>query len=147
SKFIASRLCNAIKHAPTMLVCATREMVSLIWNYQIKYGKAWRAKQRALKLCYGNWDKAYEHLLAMLHAIKAKNLGMHFEYVTKPNTFDAHGREIFYQAFWTFGQCIEAFKHYRDVISINGTFLTGKYEDTLFITIGIDANRRLVPLA
>ena len=75
-----------------MPVCAIREMVSLIWNYQIKYGKAWRAKQRALKLCYGDWDKAYERLPTILHAMKAKNPGMYFEYVLKSNTSDAHGR-------------------------------------------------------
>ena len=62
----------------------------------------------------------------MFYAMKVKNPGMHFEYVPKPNTFDAHGREIFFQAFWTFGQCIEVFKHCRDVMSIDGTFLTGK---------------------
>ena len=102
--FIASRLCNVIKHAPTIPVCATREMVSLIWNYQIKYGKAWQAKQRALKLCYSDWDMAYERLPDMLqNAMKAKNPGMHFEYILKPNMFDAHGRKIFYRAFWTFG--------------------------------------------
>src|SRR6266498_3931615 len=83
----------------------------------------------------------------MLHAMKMKNPGMHFEYVPKPNMFDAHWREIFYRAFWTFGQCNEAFKHYRDVMSIDGTFLTCKYEGTLLIAIGIDANRGLVPLA
>jgi hypothetical protein len=36
---------------------------------------------------------------------------------------------------------VEAFKHYCDVLSINGTFLTGKYEGTILITIGIDADR------
>src|SRR5205814_3378456 len=118
TKFIASHLCNIIKHAPTMPVCAIQEMVSLIWHYQIKYGKAWWAKQRALQLCYRDWDKAYERLPTMLHAMKTKNAGMQFEYVPKPNTSDAYGREILYRAFWTFGQCIEAFKHYRDVMSI-----------------------------
>src|SRR5438105_4532472 len=83
----------------------------------------------------------------MLHAMKAKNPGMHFEYIPKPNTFDAHGRKIFFRTFWIFGQCIEAFKHYRDVMSIDETFLTGKYEGTLLIAIGIDADRRLVLLA
>ena len=32
-------------------------------------------------------------------------------------------------------------------MSIDETFLTGKYEGTLLIAIGIDADRRLVPLA
>jgi hypothetical protein len=37
--------------------------------------------------------------------------------------------------------------YYCDVLSINGTFLTRKYEGTMLITIGINADRQLVPLA
>jgi hypothetical protein len=42
---------------------------------------------------------------------------------------------------------VEAFKHYYDVLSIDGTFLIGKYEGAMLIAIGIDVNRQLVPLA
>jgi transposase-like protein len=42
---------------------------------------------------------------------------------------------------------VEAFKYCYDVLSINGTFLMGKYECTMLIAIGIDADRQLVPLA
>jgi hypothetical protein len=42
---------------------------------------------------------------------------------------------------------VEAFNHCCDVMSIDGTFLTGKYEGTMLIPIGIDAYRQLVPLA
>jgi hypothetical protein len=42
---------------------------------------------------------------------------------------------------------MKAFKHYCDVLSIDGTFLTEKYEGTMLIVIGIDANRQLVTLA
>jgi hypothetical protein len=57
------------------------------------------------------------------------------------------GRQYFLHAFWIFGLCVEAFKHCCDVLSIDGTFLTGKYECTILIVIGIDADRQLVPLA
>jgi transposase-like protein len=40
---------------------------------------------------------------------------------------------------------VKAFKHCCDVFSIDGTFLMGKYEGTMLITIGIDADRQLVP--
>jgi hypothetical protein len=42
---------------------------------------------------------------------------------------------------------VEAFKHCCDVLSIDDTFLTGKYEGTMTITIGIDADRQLVLIA
>jgi hypothetical protein len=74
-----------------MTVTTLIEVVMVAWGYHVKYGRAWRAKQRALKLIYGDWDKAYEHLPAMLHAMNAKNPEMHFEYVPKPDVMGARG--------------------------------------------------------
>jgi hypothetical protein len=79
--------------------------------------------------------------------MKAKNLGMHFKYVPKPEVIGSEGRQYFLCAFWTFGQCVDAFKHCCDVMSINDTILIGKYEGTMIISIGINADRQLVPLA
>jgi hypothetical protein len=112
----------------------------------VKYGIAWWAKQRTLKLIYGDWAEAYERLPAMLHVIKAKNPEMHFEYVSKPEVIEPEGRQYFLCAFWTFGQSVEAFKHHCDVLSFDDTFLMGKYEGTMLIAIGIDAYRQLVSL-
>jgi hypothetical protein len=42
---------------------------------------------------------------------------------------------------------VEAFKRCCDVLSIDVTFLMWKYESTMLITIGIYADRQLVPLA
>jgi hypothetical protein len=42
---------------------------------------------------------------------------------------------------------VEAFKHCCDVLSIDDTFLTWKYEGTILIVIGINADHQLVPLA
>jgi hypothetical protein len=119
----------------------------VVWGYRVKYGRVWRAKQCALKLIYGDWGEAYDRLPAMLHAMKEKNLGMHFEYVPKTEVIGTKGRQYFLRAFWTFGQCMEAFKHCCDVLSIDGIFLTKKYEGTMPIAIGIDADHQLVPLA
>jgi hypothetical protein len=105
------------------------------------------AKQHALKLIYGDWAEVYEHLPAMLHDMKAKNPGIYFEYVLKPEVIGPEGRHYFLCAFWSFGQCVKALKHCCDVLSIDDTFLTGKYECTMLIAIDIDADHQLEPLA
>ena len=97
-------------------------------------------------MIYGDWEAAYERLPAMLNAMKASNPGMHYEYLPKQGE-TRDGRQVFGRAFWTFGQCIEAFKHCRPVLAIDGTFLTGKYNGTLLVAIGIDNEDMLVPLA
>jgi hypothetical protein len=65
----------------------------------VKYGRAWWAKQRALKLIYGDWAEAYKRLPAMLHNMKANNLGMYFEYVPKLEVIGSEGRQYFLHAF------------------------------------------------
>lgn len=146
SKFIAACILPLVKQAPTMRVKAVITTVNMLWGFNIQYGKAWMAKQRALKMIYGDWEEAYERLPALLNAIKAVNLGMHYEYVPKPNEWK-DGKQIFHRAFWCFGQCVEAFKHCRPVLSIDSTFLLGKYQGTMWIAIGVDADNCLVPLA
>jgi hypothetical protein len=42
---------------------------------------------------------------------------------------------------------VEAFKHYCDMLSIDGTFLTRKYEGTILIVIGIEVDHQRVHLA
>ena len=62
-----------------------RTVEALYGGYVITYGKAWRAKQRAWKMIYGDWEDAYEQLPVLFNAIKEVNLGMHYEYIPKPN--------------------------------------------------------------
>jgi hypothetical protein len=78
--------------------------------------------------------------------MKVANPGMHYEYIPKPNEWK-DGRQIFFHAFWCFPQYVEAFRHCRPMLSIDGTFLIGKYEGTLLIAIAVDADNALVPLA
>jgi hypothetical protein len=63
------------------MVSTLVEIIFQQYNYYVKYGKAWRAKQRSLELTFGDWEQAYERLILMLNAMKAANPGMHFEYL------------------------------------------------------------------
>jgi hypothetical protein len=97
-------------------------------------------------MIYGSWEDAYERLLVMLNAMKVANPGMHYEYLPIPNV-ELNGQQVFQRAFWCFAQCVEAFRHMRPVFSIDGTFLTGKYQGALLISIRIVSEKSLVPLA
>ena len=82
----------------------------------------------------------------MLNAMKAVNPGMHFEYLPKEGE-TRNGWQVFGRAVWAFGLSIEAFKHCRPVVSIDGTFLTGKFEGTMLICIRTDSEDQLLPLS
>ena len=54
---------------------------------------------------------------------------------------------VFHRAFWSFGQCIDAFRHCRPVLSIDGTFLTKKYKATFILQIVELSNENMLPVA
>ncbi|XP_016185302.1 uncharacterized protein LOC107626928 [Arachis ipaensis] len=53
----------------------------------------------------------------------------------------------FHRLFWTFPPCIEAFRHCKPLVSIDGTHLYGKYGGTLLIAIAQDGNSNILPVA
>lgn len=70
STLIAKRLMGILKQEPTMKVKTIISTVKEVYDgYQITYGKAWRAKQRAWKMIYGDWEDGYEQLPELLNAI------------------------------------------------------------------------------
>jgi hypothetical protein len=54
---------------------------------------------------------------------------MHYEYIPKPNEWK-DGRDIFFCAFCCFSQCVEALKHCRPVLSIDGPLGSMENEDS-----------------
>ncbi|XP_039820677.1 uncharacterized protein LOC120682730 isoform X2 [Panicum virgatum] len=87
STLIARKLYSTLKGQPNLKVRIIMNMVEKIFGYKINYGKAWRAKQRAWKMIYGDWEVGYEKFPALFNAIKAANLGMHYEYIPEPNVW------------------------------------------------------------
>ena len=95
STLIANKLCRTLKDQPNLSVRTIIIYVQDMFGYRIKYGKAWRAKQRAWKMIYGDWEEGFEKLPALLNAMKAANPGMHYEYIPKPNAMEAGQTTIF----------------------------------------------------
>jgi hypothetical protein len=125
-------------------------LVFALFGYTVKYGKAWKAKQAAFKMLYGDWEEAYNRLPRLLGGMAATNPGMYHvvePFGHKTRIHNGATVRVFGRAFWAFEQCIRAFEHCRPVISIDGTFLTGQFKGTLLVAIANDANNRLLPLA
>jgi transposase-like protein len=124
--------------------------VKEISDYDVSYGKAWRAREIARGMVYGDWCEAYERLPALFAAIKDRNPSMVYQIEHHKERFamvDHVRRPVFDRAFWCFGQCVEAFKHCRPVLSVDGTFLAGKFKGTMLTAIGADGEGQLLPLA
>ena len=50
------------------------------------------------------------------------------------------GCTVFHHVFWAFGLVIEAFRHLKPVICVDGTFMKGTYKSKLLVAVGFDAS-------
>ncbi|KAK1618010.1 hypothetical protein QYE76_023527 [Lolium multiflorum] len=93
-------------------VKAIQKRVLLQYKYDIKYAKAWRAKQTALENRFGTFLDAYDSVVHLLQTLKDRNPGTHvdiqdFVIPEFPNV------RVLQRVFFAFSICIEAFMHCR----------------------------------
>ncbi|KAE8811401.1 hypothetical protein D1007_11782 [Hordeum vulgare] len=134
---------------PTVKVRFLMRTAKKLYGYELMYGKAWRAKANAIRMLYGSYEEVYNQLPRLLGAIAHRNPGMY--HVVDDN----HG--VFHHAFWSYEQCVEAFKHCCPVLSVDGSFLTDRYKgncqlstngtSALMVAMAHSLNDNVLPVA
>jgi len=142
---IEKELRDVVKNDPTIKIASLQQTLYNKYQYRPSYFKVWEAKEKAIGRAFGDWDKSYQLLPKWLKALTDSNPDSRVIWRTIPATMP--GCAIFERVFWAFGPSIEGFQHCRPVISIDGTFLYGKYKGTLLIASTWDGDNRLFPLA
>uniref|UniRef100_J3MK21 MULE transposase domain-containing protein n=1 Tax=Oryza brachyantha TaxID=4533 RepID=J3MK21_ORYBR len=134
--YLARRITGVLLIVSDTSVPTLIEVIFVSTQYRVKFGKAWRAKQKAIELIWGDWKEAYGRVPRKLNTIS------HFNPSTK--YFIHHGNHK--EMAGTFPACIEAFKHCRPIVVVDDTFITGKYKGTLLTAITVNGNDQLVPI-
>ena len=146
STLIARLLFSEIVQKKDMTARSIQLTVKSRWKTSIKYGKAWRAKQKALEERFGTFYDAYDSVVDMVDTLQKRNPGTEVQF--ECCHWNNHPTlVVFARLFFSFGICIEAFKYCRPVLCIDGTFLTGKYKGVILTAIGVDGNGQIVPIA
>jgi hypothetical protein len=116
------------------------EVIHGLTTYQTRYDKAWRVKEHALVILWGDWREAYAKVPKLLHAIAHFNPGTRCIINTcghwLPNEIGQY-YPVLKRVFWCFSRCVAGFAHCRPIISVDDTFLTGKYKGTSMIAVGM----------
>ncbi|XP_016196753.1 uncharacterized protein LOC107638093 [Arachis ipaensis] len=120
------------------------------FGFRPTYRRVWLAKQKAIALIYGDWDESYNELLMWVLGVQLTMAGtvavLRTSLVRVGGQVD-ESQAYFHRLFWTFPSCIEAFRHCKPLVSIDGTHLYGKYGGTLLIAIAQDGNSNILPVA
>jgi hypothetical protein len=150
TRFLGCRIMSIVCAHSDITVAALIEVIHGLTTYQVCYGKAWRAKDHTLALLWGDWRESYSKVPRLLNAIS------YFNPSTRcindscdqwlPNE---KGRyyPVLKRVFCCFSQCVASFTHYRPIVSVDATFLIGKYKGTLMVDVGMTAENQLLPLA
>ena len=73
STLLARLFYTEIVKSKAVEVKAIINKVRVRFNYDISYGKAWRAKQRALEDRFGSFRDAYDSVVRQLLTLQARN--------------------------------------------------------------------------
>ena len=124
-----------------------QEFIFEFVKYDVKYEKAWHAKQIALAIRWGSWEEAYNRVPRILCAMHYYNPGLKWFVDTGGMYFRDPLRNVLHRVFWLFAQTEHAFQFCRPVILVDGTFLIGKYRGILMMAAAIDPEDQIVPMA
>ena len=135
-----------MQNEPDMPIKNVIEDIKKTMNYSISYKKAWHTRANAIKMVFGDWDESYRQLPKFMHALQTSNPGT---IVTWKHRYTGHATiiPVFHFVFWSFKPVIDGFRYCRPVITIDGTFLYGKYTGVLLVATIVTANGKILPLA
>ncbi|XP_057758259.1 uncharacterized protein LOC130978852 [Arachis stenosperma] len=120
------------------------------FGFRPTYRRVWMAKQKAVAVIYGDWNESYNELPRWVLGVQLTMPGTVAVLRTCPVRVGGQVDEsqvYFHRLFWTFPPCIQAFRHCKPLMSIDGTHLYGKYGGTLLVAIAQDGNSNILPVA
>jgi hypothetical protein len=139
-KVSGNRIISIVLPQSDITVATLIEVIHDLTTYQVCYDKAWRAKENALTLLWGDWREPYTKVLRLLNVIS------YFNPVTRciinscdqwlPNKKGRH-YSVLKRVLWCFPQCVASFTHCRPIVNVDATFLIGKYKGTLMVVVGM----------
>jgi hypothetical protein len=126
---------------------AKKLLVDLEKQYPIKlkYTTVWKAKQRAMKQLYGDWANTFRMLYNFKAEVEKRSPGSVVEIDTEVT---ADGKVFFSKFFMALKPCIDGFKAgCRPYLSIDSSFLTGKWNGQLAACNALDGHNWMFPVA
>ena len=133
--------------AKTPNTTAKRLKTDLEKDYPIvvKYSTVWKAKQRAMKELYGDWANTFRMLCSFKAEVEKRSPGSVVEIDTEVTE---DGKIYFSKFFMALKPCIDGFKAgCRPYLSIDSSFLTGKWNGQLAACNALDGHNWMFPIA
>ncbi|XP_073120813.1 uncharacterized protein [Henckelia pumila] len=141
SDVVRDMLVNTFQGNPVSIAPKTvMVMIHNNMNADISYYKAWKGKKLADNILKGDPTKSFTLLPCYLQMVEKMNQGSITEIcVNEENRFK--------YMFLAFGACVRGYQSMRKVVSIDGTWLKGKFNGVLLVASAQDGNYHQYPVA
>jgi hypothetical protein len=123
-EFIAIEILPKLRAEPNLTPKAIQNHLKEEYGVTIKYHKAWRAKERAVKVINGSHEGAYSSLPKYCEEIQRSNPGSTVQLDIDPTT------NQFKCLFICFAASAMGFAFCRPVLGLDGTYLKHKFQGT-----------------
>ncbi|XP_012573947.1 uncharacterized protein [Cicer arietinum] len=150
STVICESILQMVTPDPTISVSVLIAHIRSRYTYTTTYRKTWIAKQKAIERIYGNWEESFKELPRWILAFKHYLSGTVTVIEVGPFIEDGQrvpNKAVFHRLFWSFQPCIKGFDHCKSVVSVDGTWLYGKYRETLLMEITQDGDGHTIFIA
>ncbi|XP_016207134.1 uncharacterized protein LOC107647580 [Arachis ipaensis] len=147
---ICARIFLLVRADAVVTIKVLQQATEADYGFRPSYKKVWMTKQKAVAQIYGDWEESYAELPRWMLGVQLTMAGTVTVLKTSPVRVGDQVDEstvYFHRLFWTFPPCIEAFRHCKPLVSIDGTHLYGKYGGTLLLAIAQDGNLKILPIA
>ncbi|XP_025682130.1 uncharacterized protein [Arachis hypogaea] len=147
---ICAKIFSLVRANAAVSIKVLQEATEGTYGFKTSYRKTWLAKQKAIAQIYGDWEESYAELPRWILGVQSTMEGTVTLLKTSPIRVgdDVDDSTVyFHRLFWTFPPYVEAFRHCKPLVSIDGTHLYGKYGGTLLLTIAQDGNSNILPIA
>ncbi|XP_016207201.1 uncharacterized protein LOC107647657 [Arachis ipaensis] len=133
---ICARIFPLVRANAAVTIKVLQQATEADYGFRPSYRNVWMAKQKVVAQIYGDWEESYAKLPRWMLGVQLTMAGT----VTVLKTFPVRvGDQVdestvyFHRLFWIFPPCIEAFRHCKPLVSIDGTHLHGKYGVLLLV--------------
>ncbi|XP_025636042.1 uncharacterized protein [Arachis hypogaea] len=143
-------LCPLIRADAATSIKVLQNTTEAHFGFRPMYRRVWMAKQKTVAQIYGDWEDSYNELPRWVLGLQMTMPGSVAVLKTSPVRVGGqldYSTAYFHRLFWTFPPYVEAFRHCKPLVSVNGTHQYGKYGGTLLIAIAQDGNSNIIPIA
>ena len=143
--WVAEKITPILAKTPNTTAKKLKTDLEKDYPIKVNYSTVWKAKQRAMKELYDDLANTFRMLYSFKAEVEQRSPGSFVEIYTEVTD---DGKIYFSKFFMALKPCIDGFKAgCRPYLSIDSSFLTGKWNGQLAAYNALDGHNWMFPIA